>query len=168
VEFTTEIEFTSPQTLSNELIVGNFGLLGSLASWALPAGTTSREISQVPDPLFVASGTVDVHTDHSGLRYVVHLPSTGPSYLAAKPVPGGIEVGLLASIPASACDMQNLDVRTGLGFPGSTYLGKYTYRYALLPLSSDKDAITHAYSHPIKWIYVPRSGSPETFDPEHS
>jgi len=160
IEFITEMEYAGPHTFSGALAVGLFSLVGKQASWAMPlqAGTTSQAAHETGPLLFAAEDAIDVHTGQSGMRYLVHQPSTR-TYLysaVAAPTTEGIELGLIASMPGRVPDPRKLSMQSGLGFPGHTYSGHYVYRYALLPLSFDTQTHTTAYNSPLVWAFYPK------------
>jgi len=52
-------------------------------------------------------------------------------------------------------DPAQIATRPGLGFPGQTYVGSYTYRHALLPLATDAELRAAAYNHSLLWTFFP-------------
>jgi hypothetical protein len=160
IECITEIAFPAPCTFGGSLTVGLFRLMGQQMSWSMPlqAGTTSQAIDQVACPLFAAEDAIDVHTGRLGLRYLVHRPSTRTYLYTVSPASSGegIELGLIASMPGHVPHFRRLFMHSGLGFPGHTYAGRYTYRYALLPLGADTQTRTAAYNSPLMWTFYPR------------
>jgi len=157
LECMTRLSFARPAALAQELIVGEFELAGQEASWALPlqAGKCSAAIADIPPVILAPEDAVDVHTAASGLRYLVHQPTTRTCHYAARAVPGGLRLGLIASMPSRALDLTRIAARPGLGFPGQIYVGSYTYRYALLPLEADVELRTAAYNHSLLWAFFP-------------
>jgi hypothetical protein len=157
LECVTTLCFARPAALAQELIVGEFELAGQEASWALPlqAGMCSAAMTDIPPVILAPEDAVDVHTAASGLRYLVHQPTTRTCHYAARAVPGGLRLGLIASMPSRALDLTRIAARPGLGFPGQIYVGSYTYRYALLPLEADVELRTAAYNHSLLWAFFP-------------
>ena len=90
--------------------------------------------------VFSAQDAVDVRTGWHGSRYMVHQSTTRTYQYAAKPVPKGLRLGSIASAPALQADWAQVRANPGLGFPGHTYQGRYTYRYAVHPISPDVEA----------------------------
>jgi hypothetical protein len=159
IECITELEYAGPHTFSGALTVGLFSLVGKQTSWAMPlqAGMTSQATDETGPLLFAAEDAIDVHTGQLGLRYLVHRPSTRTYLYSAVAVQSteGIELGLIASLPGRVADLSKLSIQPGLGFPGHTYSGHYVYRYALLPLGVDAQALTTAYNSPLVWAFYP-------------
>ncbi len=62
---------------------------------------------------------------------------------------------LVRSQASRALDLTRIAARPGLGFPGQTYVGSYTYHYALLPLEADVELRTAAYNHSLLWAFFP-------------
>ncbi len=155
VECTTEIEFAGQHTLGNRLVIGEFGFLGEQVRWSLPlqAGYILRDVSSLSVPIFSADDVVDVPVDDGGMRYVVDRGRSRTFYYEVRRATSGVRVGLIASMPRRHPDRQRLEAGLGLGFPGCTYKGRYTYHYALLPLTSDVDARTSAYNYPLLWTF---------------
>ncbi len=155
LECVTELDFATPTTLGGPLIVGQFDLAGSHTSWPLPlqAGIHSCQVAETPLLVLSMQDTVDVHTGWAGLRYITHRPTTRTGYYAARPLSNGLRLGLVVSRPPRQADPTRLGAQPGIGFPGHTYHGRYTYRYALLPLAADTDARTEAYQHPPLWAF---------------
>ncbi|MBN1579181.1 MAG: hypothetical protein JXA89_00655 [Anaerolineae bacterium] len=158
LECTTELHFPTPVTMAEKLIVGAFDLLGEQAIWSLPleAGSTFCEAAQAPPVIFSAQDAIDVRTGWHGLRYMAHQATTRTYQYAAKPVAQGLRLGLIASTPAFQSNLARLGDHSGLGFPGHTYQGRYTYRYAVHPISPDVEAHTAFYNHPLLWSFYPQ------------
>lgn len=158
LECVTEFNFDAPTTLAGDFVVGEFDIIGKQVIWPLPlqAGNISYPTRAAPAIILSAQDTIDVQTDWQGLRYMAHRTSTPTYQYAARPVDGGIRLGLIASTPTRAPDPAHLGARSGLGFPGHTYHGRYVYRYALQPLSPDAGVRTAFYNSPLLWSFYPK------------
>jgi hypothetical protein len=154
----TELHFPAPATMVEKLIVGEFDIAGEQVVWSLPlqAGSTSCEADQSPPVIFSSQDAIDIRWGWNGLRYVVHQATTRTYQYATRPVPRGIRLGLIASMPESRPDPTQLGTRPGLGFPGCTYHGRYTYRYAVHPISSDIETRIASYTRPLLWSFYRR------------
>jgi hypothetical protein len=157
LECVTRLSFAQPAALAQELIIGEFRLAGQEATWAFPlqAGMCSVATTDIPSVILAPEDSIDVHTASSGLRYLVHQPTTRTCLYAAQAVDGGLQLGLIGSMPSRVLDLNRIATRPGLGFPGQTYVGSYTYRHALLPLAADVELRAAAYNHSLLWAFFP-------------
>lgn len=158
LECVTELHFPRPLTFASKFVVGEFDIIGEQANWPQPlqAGIASCPVSQIPSILFSAQDTVELRKAWQGVRYMVHQASTRTFQFSAKPVPDGLRLGLIASMPGRTLDLKRLGEQPGLGFPGYTYQGRYTYRYALQPVSPDLEMHAMFYNRPLLWSFYPK------------
>ncbi len=154
----TELDFPLPLTFAGKFIVGEFDLAGEQVIWPLPlqAGSAACEVTQAPPVIFSAEDTIELRKAWQGIRYMVHQPTSRTFQFSARPVVGGLRVGMIASMPGHVLNLKRLGAQPGLGFPGHTYHGHYRYRYALQPLSPDLDIQAMCYNRPLLWSFYPR------------
>lgn len=158
LECETELEFPVPLTFAGKFIVGEFDLIGEQVIWPQPlqAGSASCQVQDAPSVIFSAQDTVELRKMWQGMRYIVHHTTSRTFQFAARPVANGLRVGLIASMPMRVLNPKRLDTQSGLGFPGQTYYGRYSYRYALQPVSPDLEAQATFYNRPVLWSFYPK------------
>jgi len=157
LDFTSELWFPVPQTLADDLIVGLFSLRGCQVAWPLPlqAGRAVAACDDVAASILSPRDVVDVSDGTAGIRYMAHRLTTPTVCYRAISDRDGLQLGLIATAPTHARNLQCPSPQTGLGFPGFTYCGRYTYRYALIPMADSTDTISASYNHPPIWAFYP-------------
>ncbi len=159
LECVTELHFPNPLTWASKFVVGEFDIIGEQVIWPQPlqAGIGSCPAAQSPPVIFSAQDVVELRKAWQGVRYMVHQASTRTFQFSARPVPGGLRLGLIASMPERTLNPGQLGKQPGLGFPGYTYAGRYTYRYALQPVSPDLEMHAMLYNRPLLWSFYPKT-----------